>query len=260
MEALPKEFQDVKVIRRLLFAVKYLPEDLPKYWTVLNDFICQESAKPLSITTLKTAVDNLQFLSEKAFATDFELAREIHSSTLSHGVRNPLGIVLISSNSTCKKCGGNLLTRGDRPSQVTVYTETYGTIVGTHYRKLCSNHCKGCNFTQHYGYYTNGSQSETYYDCDWRSRQYFVSSSETAFEMAFLVKYDAELLLGHISYSQKADIYNYNNGYPVQPKVCTTLEKEDLPTPLPRYNIYFVWLIVLSIHISMHAISHYMYL
>lgn len=234
METLPRELQDVRVIRRLLFAVNYLPEDLPDYFLVLNDFICQDSGKPLSTATLKTAVENLCFLSEKAFVTDFQLAREIHTSTLCSKSRNPLGIVLISSNKSCIKCGGNLLVRGDRPSQVTVYTETYGTVLGTHFRKLCSNHRKGCSFTQHYGYYTDGNQSETYYECDWRSRQYFVSTTETAFELVFLAKYDADLLLGQISYSQKADIYNYNNGYPVQPKACTTLDKDALPTPRPR--------------------------
>ena len=45
--------------------------------------------------------------------------------------------------------------------------------------------------------------------------------------MALLTKYDAEMLLGQISYSQKADIYNY--GYPVQPKSCSKLDKEELP-------------------------------
>ena len=44
-------------------------------------------------------------------------------------------------------------------------------------------------------------------------------------------KFDVELLLGQISYSQKADIYNLHNGYPVQPKRCSTLEKSELPKP-----------------------------
>ena len=39
---------------------------------------------------------------------------------------------------------------------------------------------------------------------------FFVSTSETATEMSMLRKLDAELLLGHLSYKQKADIYNYH--------------------------------------------------
>ncbi len=61
-----------------------------------------------------------------------------------------------------------------------------------------------------------------------------MSSSETAFELGMLMKFDAELLLGQISYNQKADIYNYCNRYPVHPKKCSTLEKEELPR--------FVWM------------------
>lgn len=59
--------------------------------------------------------------------------------------------------------------------------------------------------------------------------QYFVSTSETAIEMSMLKKFDGELLLGQISYNQKAEIYNYCNGYPVQLKKCSTLEEHELP-------------------------------
>ena len=40
-----------------------------------------------------------------------------------------------------------------------------------------------------------------------------MSSQETAFELSMLEKYDAELLIGQVSYQQKADIYNYQNGF-----------------------------------------------
>ena len=60
-------------------------------------------------------------------------------------------------------------------------------------------------------------------------REYFVSTSETAIELSMLKKFDSELLLGQISYSQKAEIYNYSNGYPVQPKKCSTMEHFELP-------------------------------
>ena len=55
----------------------------------------------------------------------------------------PLGIVPISSNSTCKLC--KLLIRADRPSFPTVYTEEFGTIDETHFRKHCQNHGFGCS-------------------------------------------------------------------------------------------------------------------
>ena len=45
-----------------------------------------------------------------------------------------------------------------------------------------------------------------------------------AIEMKMLSKFDVELLLGHISYKQKADIYNYGNSYEVEPKNAPLLE------------------------------------
>ena len=92
----------------------------------------------------------------------------------------------------------------DRPSHLTVYTESFGTVVGTHYHKYyhkyCHNHKKGCSFRQYYGYHSKGNQSVIFYDTIWAQMQYFVSSSETAFEVKMLVKFDAKLLLGQISY------------------------------------------------------------
>jgi len=120
--------------------------------------------------------------------------------------------------SNCCNVGGKLLIRNDRPSHIMVYTESYGTVVGTHYHKFCQHFQKGCGFRQYYGYSSEGSQSITFRDPDWEKHDYFVSSSETAFELCMLRKFDAELLLGQMSYSQKAEIYNYCNGYPVQPK------------------------------------------
>jgi len=131
--------------------------------------------------------------------------------------------------SNCCNVGGKLLIRNDRPSHIMVYTESYGTVVGTHYHKFCQHFRKGCGFRQCYGYSSEGSQSITFHDPDWEKHDYLVSSSEPAFELCMLRKFDAELLLGQMSYSQKAEIYNYCNGYPVQPKKCSTLEREELP-------------------------------
>ena len=232
MEALPAELQDLNVLRRLFFAVGYLPEE---YWSILSAFLTQQSqGKPICETVLKTAVENLRYLSEESLVTDNQLAKEVHSLNFPSGSKNTLGIVLISHNDACKKCGATLLVRGDRPSKITVYTETYGTVWGTHYRKFCSNFRKGCNFTQHYGYSTDGNHSAYDYDLNWSTHQYFISTSETAFEINLLIKYDAEMLLGQISYSQKADIYNCHHGYPVQPKTCSTLDKNELPTKPPQ--------------------------
>ena len=64
---------------------------------------------------------------------------------------------------------------------------------------------------------------------------YFICSSEIAFEMKMLSKIDAELLLGHIRYKQKADIYNYSNNYEVEPKKGSSLEVQKHQQPDERY-------------------------
>lgn len=110
---------------------------------------------------------------------------------------------------------------------ITIYTEEYGTVVGTHYHKYCQKFRKGCNFRQYYGYSSEGNQSLIFYDTQWAEQKYFVSSSETAFEVDMLRKFDSEILIGQISYNQKAEIYNYFNVYPVQPKKCSKQEKEN---------------------------------
>ena len=72
---------------------------------------------------------------------------------------------------------------------------------------------RGCNVTQFYGYFKEGEKQGIIYDIDWKAHAYFLSSQETGFEMSMLRKFDVELLIGNISYKQKAEIYNVFNGY-----------------------------------------------
>ena len=57
------------------------------------------------------------------------------------------------------------------------------------------------------------------------SLPYFLSSQETGFELEMLRRFDVELLVGQISYQQKADIYNIYNGYDTTNKYCSTTKK-----------------------------------
>ena len=239
MDLLPQEIQDATVLRRIIFAVAYLPKDYPHYWSVISEFASRacKSTSSLQPDVVRIAVQNLQFLNAKVFAGDKELAQEIHGVFSSPTAQHPIGIVLISSNDKCRLCGHSLQVRNDRASHITIYTEEYGTVVGTHYHKYCQKFRKGCNFRQYYGYSSEGNQSLIFYDTQWAEQKYFVSSSETAFELDMLRKFDSELLIGQISYNQKAEIYNYFNGYPVQPKKCSKQEEEDITTCSSRSNI-----------------------
>lgn len=160
---------------------------------------------------VRVLVENTEFLDHEALILDEELFRELvqHEGFDGH----PLGIVLLSSNSICKLCGGNLLVRADRPSFLTGYTNSLGTVPVTHFRKYCNKARTGCSFTQHYGFHTFGEGTDVTYDENWADLPYFVSTYKTAFEMSMLKAFNAEVLIGQVSYNQRCDVYNYIHGY-----------------------------------------------
>ena len=123
----------------------------------------------------------------------------------------PLGVVLVSEEESCRNCGSKLYIRPDRPSSITVYDDHLGTVPGTHYTKYCRK--RGCSLQQHYGYFTKGDASEMKYNPDWSTLPYFVSTRQTALSMDMLRRLDKEILVGQISYRQRAEIYNDVHGY-----------------------------------------------
>lgn len=154
MDSLPPEVQDTAVLRRIIFAVAHLPTNLPQYWSIVAQF--GSSKKSLTSDSVKMAVENLQFFDQQTFTTDTKLQQELHDIHVSPRSTHPLGIPFVSKNTKCIDCGGELKIRSDRPSHVTVYTESWGTVAGTHYHKFCQNARKGCKFRQYYGYHVNG--------------------------------------------------------------------------------------------------------
>lgn len=224
---------------------------MPQYWEILRSFIFRGEDEDIKPENLRVVVENLKLLNEKAFLTDKELISEIHELRTKPDAKLPLGIILVSSHTTCRLCGGKLLIRHDRASNITVYTESFGTVIGTHYNKYCQNFRKNCSFKQYYGFSSTdiGGQLINSYDDNWEDHKYIVSTADTAFELTMLKKYDAELFLGQVSYSQKADIYNYSNGYPVPFKQCTTLDKEELPNRESTINKY--------VYLRMYTAIHY---
>jgi hypothetical protein len=232
MDLIPSDIKDLGVIRRAVFASMYLPQECPNYWSLVSEFATSNSSK-IDHITMKAIIENLQLLNAKAFSSESELTEEIQKLQIRD---QPLGIVLVSSNDKCGICHEELLIRKDRPSHVVVYTELYGTVAGTHYHKYCKN--KRCSFRQYFGYHSEGEQSVTFYDSNWAQLPYFISSNETAFDIKMIAKFDGELLLGQISYNQKAEIYNYCNNYEVEPKKCSFL---DPPQANERFVVVFLF-------------------
>ena len=203
--------KDPSVFRRLTFAAKSLHTEIPGYWEIVTKFGFKLAAECECSAKVKLLLENTQFLDEKAFDSDPILLKELSDQDGFEG--HPLGIVLISAKTSCGLCGGHLLVREDRPSFPTIYSEELGTVNGTHFRKHCSNHWKGCSFTQHYGYHQSCTESLIKYDDDCFALPYFLSTHVTAFQMKMLHTLNAEILLGQISYKQKSEIYNYTHGY-----------------------------------------------
>lgn len=217
---------DVSVLRRLLFATSVVPHDTPDYWNIITKFAINKSSEDAVLLPeqARLAVENIAFVDKEALLTDEELFREL--AMMPFKGRESVGVVLISNKQFCVKCGGNLLLRKDRPSQITLYTDTHGTLPSYHYRKYCTNNKRGCHIVQHYGYFTDGP-TEMQFDLDWEDHRYFVSTKETAVELQVLSRFDAELLVGQTSYKQRAEIYNITHGYDFVKKKCEGVESDD---------------------------------
>jgi len=95
----------------------------------------------------------------------------------------------------------------DRPSQVIIYHDIMGSLPGSHYYKYCKS--RPCGFIQYYGYYTKGGSSFVYFNPNWKTLPYFLSSKETAFSMKLMERFDAEIFIGQLSFKQCADLCNY---------------------------------------------------
>ena len=236
MELVAAQVGDVGVFRRLLFATFYLPSDVPHYWNIVATF-CNQGSSKVSPESAKMLMENIQILNPEAFCTDEALKREIIGMEYGPS-KQPLGVPLIPSQTECFSCGGNLLLRGDRPSRLSLYTEALGTVPATHYHKYCHNYRKGCNIVQFYGYHREKDQRLCY--DNWMSLPYFLSSQETGFELEMLRRFDVELLVGQISYQQKADIYNISNGYDTTKKYCSTTKKAKPANTRPPHGYVII--------------------
>ena len=147
---------------------------------------------------------NLKSLDEQAFSTDQQLLQELTHMSIPPK-NKPLGLILLSQREVYVLCNSKLLVRSDKASSVVVYDDNLGTIPATHFHKCCSN--RSCSYTQFYGYYTC-SGSCTYYNADSIELPYLMSTRETAISTSLLKRLDAKILIGQLSYKQRAEIYN----------------------------------------------------
>jgi len=203
LTAISKHIKDVSVLRRLLFAMSQLPNDLPDVWKVALEFATKGMEDKISDPkTTQLILKNLEKMDFAAFQDDKALFFELIATPQC----NALGVVLMPQMTHCLKCGDALHLRKDRTASVVIYDDSVGTIAGTHFHKTCRNRC--CGYTQYYGYYTLKGSTQVFANRDWESLPYFVSSRETVFSKLTLRRFETEILLGQLSFKQCAEIYN----------------------------------------------------
>ena len=239
--ALAKYFQDVSVLRRLLFAAVFLSPELPMFWEVVVEFATAGKITKGSVTPdqVRALIENIQALNAAAFEGDDILQKEL--IFLKIPGKKPLGIPLIGPSSSCLLCGCKLQLRKDRHASVVIYDTKYGTISGAHFHKFCPS--RTCSFTQYYGYHS--TNNKMMFNSEWRSLPYFISSRDTAFSLDILTQLDANLMIGQISFKQQADIYNYTHGY-------TTLVEQKSCQGMFGFLLHFIENIMLKFGLSIY--------
>lgn len=159
--AIVKHVKNVSILRRLIFALSQLPEELPDVWNYAIEFATMGKEDGVQDKgTLKLLLDNLKEIDSTTFETD----EDLYLKLLDFPDSKPLGIVLMPVQTYCLLCGGKLMVRKDRPSKVVVYDDDIGTVLGSHYHKTCTNRDCGC--TQYYGYYTKRGSTKVFYNSD----------------------------------------------------------------------------------------------
>jgi len=130
--------QDLTVIHRLCFAARSIPTEVPYYWEIIRDFGIKGKDLILSANDCRVFVENLKVIHEGVFESDTKLTTEL-MRTAKNDTKSPerIGIILVSPNMNCHKCGLRLYIRPDRSASAIVYDYEMGTLPAIHYTRYC---------------------------------------------------------------------------------------------------------------------------
>ena len=115
---------------------------------------------------------------------------------------------LISSVKLCDECNCDLSNSDNPPAEVTVNTR-YGTMFSQHFSKVCPN--RWCRKRFMYGY--SIKDGIKVYDKINENTKYLITSSETAFSIAYLYEATLHFLHSNTTFMALADIYNQFHNY-----------------------------------------------
>ena len=110
---------------------------------------------------------------------------------------------LVTDQTVCDECHGDLVDSKDPPSEVTIYTRE-GTKFAQHFHKECPN--RWCRKTFFYGYSVK-NDTKVYQALNSR-RKYLVVSRETAFAIDFCYEITLHILHNNATFQGLSDVYN----------------------------------------------------
>lgn len=211
LSSLLQGISEYSAITRGLYYFSHIPRAFPDFGKRLFEFatngnkdaVARETVNAESFFALSSNLVSLYNLTGKE-----DMWKDVHDASLEEG-KFGLGVVLMSMKTNCRICNKELRAKTSRVVNVIVYHELRGSFMGCCIPKVCSN--RSCKLIQHYGYYSIGESR--FYDEDWHENDYLLSSGKTAFDMQLLRKFEVEILIGKLSFKEKADIYNEVNGY-----------------------------------------------
>ena len=150
LSTLSKSVKDASVLRKLEFAANFYPRSTPNYWDNLAYFCASQKEDKHNVTAdlARQLVDNLKVLDKEAFCLDLELTKEIIMMKR-QGSDIPLGSCTHFNQQKCCMCESKLHIRSDRPSTITIYSDTLGTLPGTHYTKYQAHITQSTRHTLH---------------------------------------------------------------------------------------------------------------
>jgi len=123
LEELAKYVDSPSVLRKIIFVTINLPSDLPDYWKTVTNFATSGTDQTkLTPSKIQALVDNMQYYDKDAFLSDKNLMNLLLREQGQDG--KPLGVVLIPPLSKCQTCKGDLVVKADRPSHLTLYSDS----------------------------------------------------------------------------------------------------------------------------------------
>ena len=119
-------------------------------------------------------------------------------------------IVLETNVTKCVVCGvGDVVlhNRGRKRESILVYSRR-GTFAAIHHEYICNNQnkFKPCRTIYFHGYYK--VKGKTVYQNDVLRSEYLVSSSQTAFELSYLIELAATIELCSVNFEGMSSVYN----------------------------------------------------